>query len=350
MVHYRAHCAGGRARSHDLTQAAPERRPRRSALLWTLKIGVSAGLLYVLFTRIDASQTWEHMRNASVPWLATALVLYLVMLLISTLRWKILLGTQHVHVPFGRLVNSYLAATFANNFLPSNIGGDVIRVADTARAAQSKTLATAIVLADRGVGVVGLGFVAACGSTLAANQSARIGPIGPAILWGGLAGAGRRVGVRAALAGSGGCACPAAPHLSRGMGRAANPDDHVGPRPLPEGPGRAGRGLGISIAVQAMLVGFYASIAAALHLRSPLGHLGMLVPISFLVQMMPVSMNGHGVREWTFREYLTRIGIAQESAVALSLIGAALVMLFSMSGAAAYLTRRRAYATSRAQG
>ncbi len=67
----------------------------------------------------------------------------------------------------------------------------------------------------------------------------------------------------------------------------------------------------------------------------------MLVPISFLVQMMPFSMNGHGVREWTFKEYLTRIGIAQESAVALSLIGATLVMLFSMSGAAAYLTRRR---------
>ena len=38
---------------------------------------------------------------------------------------------------------------FFNNFLPSNIGGDVIRIRDTAEAAQSKTLATTVVLVDR---------------------------------------------------------------------------------------------------------------------------------------------------------------------------------------------------------
>ena len=314
----------------------------RQALFWTLKIGVSVGLLYILFTRIDASQTWEHMRSASIPWLITALGLYLVVLLISTLRWKILLGTQHVQIPYGRLVNSYLAASFANNFLPSNIGGDVIRVADTARAAQSKTLATAVVLADRGVGLVGLGFVAACGSSLAALQSTRIGPIGPSILWGGLAFA---VGVAVfALVWPDKVGALARPlrvfHAEWVERRILMITSALGR--FRQAPGALAGCLAISIAVQALLVGFYAAVAAALHMRIPLGHLAMLVPISFLVQMMPFSMNGHGVREWTFKEYLTRIGIGQESAVALSLIGATLVMLFSMSGAAAYLTRRRA--------
>ena len=326
-------------RHRDSSAARTPSAPRQ-ALLWTLKIGVSVGLLYILFGRIDASQTWEHMRSASIPWLVTALVLYLVVLLISTLRWKILLGTQHVHVPFGRLVNSYLAATFANNFLPSNIGGDVIRVADTARAAQSKTLATAVVLADRGVGLVGLGFVAACGSSLAALQSAKIGPIGPSILWGGLAAA---VGVSIfALLWPDRVGAMAKPlrifHAEWVERRILMITSALGR--FRKAPGALAGCLAISIAVQALLVGFYASIAEALQLRIALGHLGMLVPISFLVQMMPFSMNGHGVREWTFKEYLTRIGIAQESAVALSLIGATLVMLFSMSGAAAYLTRR----------
>lgn len=323
------------------SSATPTPSLTRQALLWALKIGVSIGLLYILFTRIDASQTWEHMRNASLPWLATALGLYLVVLFISTVRWQILLSTQHVHVPFGRLVNSYLAATFANNFLPSNIGGDVIRVADTARAAQSKTLATAVVLADRGVGLVGLGFVAACGSTLAARQSARIGPIGPALLWGGLAAA---VGVSIfallwpdrVLA----LAKPLRVFHAEWVERRILMITSALAR-FRKAPGSLALCLAISIAVQALLVGFYASIAAALQLRIAMGHLGMLVPISFLVQMLPLSMNGHGVREWTFKEYLTRIGIGQESAVALSLIGATLVMLFSMSGAAAYLTRRR---------
>jgi hypothetical protein len=68
--------------------------------------------------------------------------------------------------------------------------------------------------------------------------------------------------------------------------------------------------------------------------------MAMLVPVSFLVQMLPISVNGLGVREGTFVGYLAQIGVSKESAVALSLIGAVLVMVFSMAGAAAYLTRR----------
>ena len=86
---------------------------------------------------------------------------------------------------------------------------------------------------------------------------------------------------------------------------------------------------------------FYASVATALHLAVPIGHMAVLVPLSSLVQMAPVSLNGHGVRETTFVGYLTRIGVQRESAFALSIIGAGLVMLFSMSGAAAYLARRQ---------
>jgi hypothetical protein len=43
-----------------------------------------------------------------------------------------------------------------HNFLPSNIGGDVIRISDTARRAHTKTLATTIVLVDRVLGLMGL--------------------------------------------------------------------------------------------------------------------------------------------------------------------------------------------------
>ncbi len=68
---------------------------------------------------------------------------------------------------FRWLTGSFLVATFFNNFLPSNIGGDVIRIADTASAAGSKTLATTVVLIDRGIGLLGLVLLAALGATLA---------------------------------------------------------------------------------------------------------------------------------------------------------------------------------------
>ena len=60
--------------------------------------------------------------------------------------------------------------------------------------------------------------------------------------------------------------------------------------------------------------------------------------------MLPVSMNGFGVREATFGFYFTRLGLPLESALLVSFVGAALIMLFSLSGGVAYLApaRRRA--------
>jgi uncharacterized protein (TIRG00374 family) len=314
---------------------------RREALLWILKITVSAGLLYLLFTRIDVAKVWTHMREASVAWIVFALAIYFVMLLVSTMRWQILLRTQHVDIPFGTLVNSYLAATFANNFLPSNIGGDVIRIADTARTVGSRTLATAVVLADRGIGVVGLAFIAACGSSLAAQRSDIIGPIGPALFW---------LGLAAAVAA--GVLVIARPQRLSTLARPLHifHAEWVGRRmatiidalhKFQKAPGTLVIAFLLSIVVQALLVGFYVAVATALHFSVPIGHMAMLVPVSFLVQMLPLSVNGLGVREGTFVAYLTQIGVSKESAVALSLIGAVLVMAFSMLGVAAYLARRK---------
>ena len=67
--------------------------------------------------------------------------------------------------------------------------------------------------------------------------------------------------------------------------------------------------------------------------------LAVIVPISFVVQMLPVSVNGFGVREATFSFYFTRLGLPIESALLLSLVAAGLVMLFSLTGAAVWFAR-----------
>jgi hypothetical protein len=51
-------------------------------------------------------------------------------------------------------------------------------------------------------------------------------------------------------------------------------------------------------------------------------------------------MNGFGVREATFGFYFSRLGLPLESGVLVSLMGAALTMLFSLTGAAAYVGRK----------
>src|SRR6187401_3747805 len=153
----------------------------RSLAITLVKAIVSIGLLWILFSRVDVSRLWSVARQASPLWLGGALLLYLTVVLASAVRWDVLLRAQHVRLPFAFLTQSFLVATFFNNFLPSNIGGDVVRITDTAKAAGSKTLATTVVLIDRGLGLLGLALMAATGASLMRRMA--VGPVGPAMLW-----------------------------------------------------------------------------------------------------------------------------------------------------------------------
>ncbi len=333
-----------------MAQQDDEEVPRQSAarrvLVLLLKVVVSVGLLYVLLARTDLSRLWTHMRSASPAWLVFALVLYLLMILLSGWRWRLLLSAQHIAVPFRRLVNSYLVATFFNNFLPSNIGGDVIRITDTAAQAGSKTLATTIVLMDRGLGLLGLLAIAALGSSVASTIGGKP-PVLASMLWLALVG-GLAVAAAAVL-------------LPGGVARLLSPlrlihQEWVGERigrltgaltRFRNAPGALVTCLLGAVLVQAVLVAFYVAIVRSMDIPVSAWHLAVIVPISFVVQMAPVSLNGFGVREATFTYYFSRIGLPIESALVVSFMGAGLIILFSLSGAAAYWLRGPSWTLAR---
>ena len=317
----------------------------RRYLVLTAKLAVSSGLLLLLLSRMDTSRFWSYARKASPLWLGAALAIYALVVLVSAWRWLLLLRAQKVVVPGSRLVASYLVANFFNNFLPSNIGGDVIRIKDTAAEAGSKTLATTIVLVDRGIGLMGLVLVAALGSSGIAGLSEPTGqaalPIVPWMLW-------------LCFAVGAGVSAPALMAPS-GVGRLLQPlrvfhREWVETRILRitdalarfrEDP-RALAGCFVgAVIVQTLLVGFYVAIGHSMRIPVSPWHLAVIVPISFVVQMLPLSINGFGVREAVFSFYFAQFGFGVDAGVALSLVSAALIMLFSLSGGLLFLARRR---------
>jgi len=313
--------------------------PTRRRLILLAKIVISGALLWLLVTRSDVPRLWAYARSASIPWLGGALGLYFLMVVASAWRWGLLLDAQGVHLRARALTESFLVATFFNNFLPSNIGGDVVRIADTAKPARSRTLAASVVLVDRGIGLMGLVLIAAVAATAATRAGGAEGPVPSYALWLGFL-AGAAVALPAVLA----------PHgLERLLNplRAFNPE-WVGAR-LQQLTGvftrfrqapvaLAGCFVGALI-VQALLVAFYAAVAHSINVPVSPWHMAVVVPMSFLVQMLPISVNGLGLREATFSLYFTRLGLPIEAALVVSLVGAGLVMLFSLSGAAVYVTR-----------
>jgi glycosyltransferase 2 family protein len=314
------------------------RPPRaRSLAITAIKAAVSIGLLYVLFSRVDVARLWSVARQASPAWLATALLLYFAMVLASAGRWGLLLRAQHVRLPYSFLTQSYLIATFFNNFLPSNIGGDVVRITDTAKASGSKTLATTVVLIDRGIGLLGLALMAATGASLMHRMA--VGPVGPAVLWAGF-GVGAMIATPALL-------------MPEIVTKLLQPlrvfhQQWVDARiekltytltRFKETPAALAGCFAGAVVVQAILVGFYVAIARSMNIPIGFAELAVIVPVSFIVQMIPLSVNGFGVREATFGFYFTRLGLPLESALLVSFVGAALIMVFSLTGGVAYLRR-----------
>ena len=306
-----------------------------------LKATVSLVLLGVLFSRVDVGRLWAVAREASPAWLAAAVGLYVVMIVVSAWRWGLLLKAQHVPIGTRALSVSFLVATFFNNFLPSNIGGDVVRIADTAPAAGSKTIATTIVLIDRGIGLLALVLIAAIGATAAARFGRESGGLTAGILWAGF-GAGALVAAPAVL-------------MPEGFMRLLQPlrvihrewvDERLGRMEAAlarfrETPAALGGCFAGAIVVQAVIVAFYAAIASSMSMPIGLADLAVVVPISLIVQMLPISVNGFGVREATFAFYFTRLGLPLESALLVSFTGAALILIVSLAGGVAYLIRLR---------
>ncbi|HVH26522.1 MAG TPA: lysylphosphatidylglycerol synthase transmembrane domain-containing protein [Vicinamibacterales bacterium] len=307
------------------------------------KLAVSVALLWLLFSRTDVGTLWQSVQSASIGWLAVAIVIYAATVAASVWRWRLLLNAQGVHVRAGRLASSFLVSLFFNNFLPSNIGGDVIRIRDTAGPAGSKTLATAVILVDRGLGLMGLVLVAACGASLAAGGATRGAlPILPAWLWIGFV-LGAVLSLPVVLA-------------PTGFARLLQPlriihpvwiDERIGKitgalSRFRNRPGALAGCFGGGVFVQAAFVAFYLAVAYALRIRIGPSDMAVIVPLSFILQMAPVSINGFGVREAAFSLYFSRLGLPLESALLISLVPTALVMLFSLSGAALYVGRERA--------
>ncbi len=319
---------------------SPAASPSRRRVLLAARIVVSVALLAILFSRMDTTAFWSSARQASIGWLLVALVIYFAHVLASTWRWHLLLNAQGVEAPASMLLSSYLVAIFFNNFLPSNVGGDVVRISDTARRAGSKTVAATVVLVDRGVGLLGLFFVAALGATAIGRvQGHPPSPIWASWLW---------ITLLAA-------ATVAAPAVMapQGFGRLLKPlsvlhPTWVGERiekltsalaRFRERPGALAACFVGAVVVQTLLIAYHMAIVYALHVPVSVWDLIVIVPVSFVVQMIPVSLNGLGVREATFSYYFTRLGLPMQSGVLVSLGATILMMVFSLSGAAVYMSQ-----------
>lgn len=287
---------------------------------------------------IDLLAFWERVKGMHPGWIVTALVAYAATQSVAVWRWKRLLRAQHVEVESKRLTESMWVSMFFNNFLPSNIGGDVVRIADTAPAAGSKTLATTVILVDRVLGLSALVIIASSGAFVASLLGVHM----PGARWLWLAtglGAVAAVFVIAMPQLVGHLLMPVRalkrPWLDE---RAQRLEEAV--IKFRNAPSALLGAFAGALVVQITIVAFYLLTAEGLSVPLPIFLGAVLIPVSLVVQMAPISINGFGVREAVFAFFFRRFGLPTDAAVALSLVSTGMVMGLSLVGGLLFLKRR----------
>lgn len=121
----------------------------RSFLLIAVKMLVSFGLLFFLYSRTPINAISGILKNIDVRYLVPVVFLLILNTLLSAQKWRLFLQADDVHISLSTLMATYLIGSFYNIFLPSNIGGDSYRIYDIARRSSQKVRSAASVFADR---------------------------------------------------------------------------------------------------------------------------------------------------------------------------------------------------------
>ncbi len=132
-----------------------EKKKNKFTILWAiLRILIGIGLIAFLLIKLDAEKILLNIKNMDLRYLALALIPYFLFIVVSTWRWQVLLDYKKMNIPFKDSLIIYFIALFFNNFLPTTVGGDVMRIVYSIK--EKKTDAFAIVIADRILGFIGL--------------------------------------------------------------------------------------------------------------------------------------------------------------------------------------------------
>jgi len=300
----------------------------KTRLLDLLKISLSVGLLALLFRRIGLGEAIAAIREMDLRAFVAAFLLFLVGVLIRAYRWQGLLEAVQLGVSLRRLVVLYFVGSFFNTFLPTGVGGDVVRVYELSRDSRRTPESVGTVFVDRLAGLVvlfGLALVALpfSGQLITTELKLVILTIaGGGILLAWLLF--QRSWIDRVLG------LPPLGIRLRGKVMDLYQAVHAC------GTGATGRALGVSLLFNLLLISVVAVLALGLGIQVSLWYFLLFVPLISLSLTLPISISGLGVRETTFVLLFGQAGVEQPQAFALSLAFYGVTVATGLVGGALY--------------
>lgn len=131
-------------------------RENRQTVIRGLGSILALALLIVLIQEEGDGQLFSALRRVSVGYFLAAVVALTISRVFAATRWHILLKSAGVEIPFLRSVMLTFTGNFSSNFLPTTIGGDVVRLAGAMQLGYDRAVCVASLVADRLIGLAGM--------------------------------------------------------------------------------------------------------------------------------------------------------------------------------------------------
>lgn len=289
-----------------------------------IRLAVSSLLLGVVAWRTDWPKFVDAFVALEVGWWWTGVLLFAAAQVVSTVRWQQMARGLQFQRPVKQMLGFYFIGMYFNLLLPTSVGGDVIRAWYLDGRSGRKLAAFMCVFLDRFSGLLVLLALACLGVLLSPVA------LEPWIVWSVYGMAGSCVAGLTLLP-------TVARWLRFGDRRVQTIRAALG---ILRQPGLLARTTFLSIIVQGLNVVIVWLIGVALGAAVPMAYYWVLVPMVSLLTMLPISVNGMGVREASMALLLAPMGAGENIALPLALLWFAATALVSLSGGLVYLFGR----------
>lgn len=299
-----------------------------------IKILVSLSILFLLFKNTDTELFLETIISIDPFFFISAMLLFILSQCISAFRWSLFLKYGGLEMPYFKLLSLYFIGMFFNNFLPTAVGGDLVKGYYLSKSSGKGGVSMASIFVDRYVGFASLVILALLALLFGYSYiSDTLLPwlvlsfillffVMSLFLW-----------------------------VEKLHNWALFILDKIKIFNINEKiekfyqalmnyrkyPKLLMIGLGISMILQTIGVFTFYAISKGFGMTIPLLFFFLFIPLAMTVSMIPISLAGLGLREGAFVFLFSKVAVSSASALSLSLTWFIVVVISSLFGCIEYL-------------
>ncbi|MFX0201705.1 MAG: lysylphosphatidylglycerol synthase transmembrane domain-containing protein [Candidatus Hodarchaeota archaeon] len=296
------------------------------------RVLISICLLALLMTKLSISDLWNTIRQIPIILWVSVVIAFIMGHFLGVLKWNLFINLGRKKLPISTTFRCYFAGLFANLFLPSVAGGDVVRAGLAIRFNGEKEAVIVGSVLDRFLDISSLGLIILIGALFSHTSFAETDRLILFSLF---------ILIMIVIVGT--------------LLFIIIPVPNIFPKKIIEfierirgnikqllsNPHRAFLGFLLAVLIQGSFVMLNAILGKACNIDLPLYIWFLAWPLAKLSAMLPISLGGLGIREMALAAFLSRFGVPVSSSVGLGLLWETVIVTGGGLGGVFYFLARK---------